>query len=351
MASASPSSMHSGGPSSLVTGATGFLGRHLVRSLVEHGHTVTALGRQCPNLVTPSGVRYQYGDILNQRCLADATRNVSVVYHLAAIVPGKGGQAEQWRVNHYGTRVLLQACIENGVKRLVFLSSVCAYAPPLKALLDEDSPTGGGDSYGQSKAAAELEIANAATNSLSSVILRPSQVYGPGDGGFTAMLVSMLSGKYLYTAGRSPRPFSLVYVDDLIEAIVRAGTSRAIGSDTLNIAGPPTHLQALTSAYAAITGHEAKCVPLPIAVVRLAQELRWFSRNLSGNAMRPRWKSYAADQVYGSVLLGGPEYSVNRAKLALAFEAKTSIQKGLANVLNSHSHDSSVNSNVLNNPH
>ncbi|WP_415879797.1 NAD-dependent epimerase/dehydratase family protein [Methylomonas sp. TEB] len=336
--------------SSLVTGATGFLGRHLVRSLIKHGHTVTALSRQHPNLVTPS-VRFVSGDILNEHSLADATRNVSVVYHLAAIVPGKGGQAEQWRVNYHGTRLLLKSCIENGVKRLVFLSSVCAYAPPLNAVIDEDSPIGGGDSYGQSKAAAELEIANAATNDLCTVILRPSQVYGPGDSGFTEMLVSMLSGKYLYTAGRTPRPFSLLYVDDLIEAIVRAGTCPAVGSNTLNIAGPPTHLQALTSAYAAITGHAAKCVPLPIAIVRLAQELRWFSRNLPAKAMRPRWKSYAADQVYGSVLLGGPAYSVKRANLALGFEAQTSIQKGLANVLNSHSHDSEANSNALNNLH
>ncbi|QSB01841.1 NAD-dependent epimerase/dehydratase family protein [Methylomonas sp. EFPC1] len=332
MASALTLSLNNVEQSSLVTGATGFLGRHLVRSLIEHGHTVTALSRQHPNLVTPS-VRFVSGDILNEHSLADATRNVSVVYHLAAIVPGKGGQAEQWRVNYHGTRLLLKSCIENGVKRLVFLSSVCAYAPPLNAVIDEDSPIGGGDSYGQSKAAAELEIANAATNDLSTVILRPSQVYGPGDSGFTSMLVSMLSGKLLFLAGRSPRPFSLVYVDDLIEAIVQAGTCPNISSNTLNIAGPPTDLRALASAYAAITHHTAKCVPLPISAVHLAQELRWFSRNLSGNAMRPRWKSYSANQVYGSVLLGGPEYSASRAKLALGFEAKTSIQKGLENVL------------------
>ena len=321
---------------SLVTGATGFVGRHLVRALVERGHIVSALARSDADVSTLHGIRLQHGDITNQRSVADATRDVSVVYHLAAIVPGKGSQSAQWRVNFDGTRMLLQACIENGVERLVFLSSVCAYAPPLKNLIDEDFPIGGGDSYGHSKAAAELEIRNGVPSSgLCHVILRPCQVYGPGDcSGFTALITSMLRSNYVFVAGRTPRSFSLLYVGDLVEAIIRAGTSPILCSCTVNIAGPSlTNLQALVSAYSAITGHAAKCVPLPAAAVRFAQELRWLSRNLGADAMRPRWKSYGSDHVYGSLLLGGPEYSLRRAKLELGYEPSISVRDGLANTL------------------
>lgn len=333
----------------LVTGATGFVGRHLVRALAERGHTVTALARTNADISDLQGVRWQRGDIIDQRYLADVTRSVSVVYHLAAIVPAKGGQSAQWRINCEGTRMLLQACIENGVKRLVFLSSVCAYAPPLKTLIDEDCPIGGGDSYGRSKAAAELEIINGApSSSLCHVILRPCQVYGPGDrSGFTALMMRMLGSNYVFTAGHTPRSFSLVFVGDLVEAIIRAGTSPISSSCTVNIAGPSlASLQTLVSAYSAITGHAAKHVPLPAAAVRFAQELRWFSRNLAADAMRPRWRSYKPDNVYGSLLLGGPEYALRRAKLEFGFEPRISVRDGLANILCNNFDDSVSGSNA-----
>ena len=326
---------------SLVTGATGFVGKHLVRALVERGHAVTALFRGAPDVGAPEGVRWQRGDICNQSSLIEAVRGAAVVYHLAGIVPGKGGHSALWRTNCEGTRMLLQACIENGVERLVFVSSVCAYSPPLKTLIDEDCPIGGGDSYGRSKAAAELEILRGGSN-LCYVILRPCQVYGPGDnGGFTSLITSMLSRNYVFTAGHTPRSFSLVYVGDLVEAIIRAGTSHISGSVTVNIAGPSLiSLQALISAYSAITGHAARCVPLPASAVRLVQELRWLTRNLGADAMRPRWKSYRSNRVYGSLLLGGPQYSLRRAKLEFGFDPGFSIQDGLANTLDKNINDS-----------
>lgn len=323
------------GQSSLVTGASGFIGRHLVNALRERGDCVTALLHRQTLGDEGNGIRWQTGDLLKPADMLKACRGVSVVYHLAAVVPGRGSHQEQWRVNYEGTRTLLQACVENGVKRLVFLSSVAAYRPPFGLFIDEDWPIGGGDSYGYSKAAAEQEIAKLPASGLCRIILRPCQVYGPGDNAYTEKLLSVVDRRVLFTVGRAPRPFSLVYIDDLVAAIVRAGTAAAIDSGTFNIVGPTTSsLQALYDAYAALTGQGSrKSMVLPVAAVRLAQELRWVIRNLSGDAMRPHWRSYADDQLYGSLLLGGPVYSGRRAKLKLAFEAKVPLSEGLAKIL------------------
>ncbi len=320
---------------SLVTGATGFVGSHLIRRLAADGQYVNALTRSGTDIPDIQGVQWRCGDITDKQSIAAALRGVSVVYHLAAIVPGKGGHSAQWRVNLGGTRTLLQACLENGVNRLVFLSSVCAYAPPLKTLIDEDCPLGGIDSYGQSKAAAELEIIRYATGNFCYVIIRPCQIYGPGDlNGFTGLVTSILSRNYVFTAGRTPRRFSLVYIDDLIEAIIRAGTSNITGSCTANIAGPSlTSLQEIISASAEIKAHVPKLVSVPTPVVRFAQELRWIKSNLGAKGMLPHWKPYSSDHVYGSLLLGGPEYSLQRARSGLGFEPTTSVGDGLAKTL------------------
>nr|WP_269144461.1 NAD-dependent epimerase/dehydratase family protein [Methylicorpusculum oleiharenae] len=319
----------------MVTGATGFVGSHLIRRLAADGQQVNALTRGGTNILKIQGVQWFRGDITVKQSITAALRGVSVVYHLAAIVPGKGGHSAQWHINRDGTRTLLQACLVNGVKRLVFLSSVCAYSPPLKTLIDEDCPLGGDDSYGQSKAAAELEITRGAPGDFCYVILRPCQVYGPGDiCGFTGLVTSMLGSNYVFTAGRTPRRFSLVYIDDLIEAIIRAGTSNITGSCTANIAGPSlTSLQAIVSASAEIKIHVPKLVPVPVRVVRVAQELRWINRNLGATGMLPHWKSYSSDHVYGSLLLGGPEYSQQRARSEFGFEPTTSVGDGLAKIL------------------
>lgn len=320
---------------SLVTGATGFVGSHLIRRLAADGQQVNALTRDSTDVPHIQGVHWFRGDITNKQSITAAFEGVSVVYHLAAIVPGKGGHSAQWHVNCDGTRVLLQACLENGIKRLVFLSSVCAYAPPLKTLIDEDCPLGGDDSYGQSKAAAELEITRGTPSNFCYVILRPCQVYGPGDrSGFTGMITSMLNSNYIFTAGRTPRSFSLIYIDDLVEAIISSGKANISGSCTANIAGPSlASIQAIVSASAEIKAHVPKLVAIPVPAIRFAQELRWLSRTLGSAGMRPHWKPYYQNHVYGSLLLGGPEYTLQRARSELGFEPTTSVDDGLAKIL------------------
>ena len=101
----------------LLTGASGFIGKHLLQRLVANGQQVTALVRKTADIRDLPGVKWCCGDSNDKQALSAALNDVAVVYHLAAIVPGKGSHTEHWRVNHQATRTLFQACLESGVQR------------------------------------------------------------------------------------------------------------------------------------------------------------------------------------------------------------------------------------------
>jgi dihydroflavonol-4-reductase len=313
----------------LVTGANGFIGRHLVNRLAAEGYQVSAWARNKYPLGDLAGVTWHRGDINDQTILEQALDGVSIIYHLAGAVPGKSGYRQQWQVNHEGTCRLLKACVQTTIKRLIFLSSVCVYKPPLQAVIDESAAIGGNDSYGQSKAAAEQAIVNIAQDRFPYVILRPCQVYGPGDSiGFTGLVQSILKKDYLMTAGK--RTFSLLYIADLVDAIVKAGTLPLASACIFNISGPSlTSLYDIVSAAAEIKVHVPKLMALPEAFIRFLLEARWFLRHCKPDGMRPIFKSYAQNQIYGSLLLGGPDYSHRKACECLSFQPRYSLREGL----------------------
>ena len=113
----------------LVTGATGFVGSHVVRALVENGHTARALHRTSSKLDALAGLEYEsaLGDVTDLDALRAASAGCDCIFHVAAV-------ADYWRADHAhmldvnveGTRRVLQAARENGVRRIVFTSSAAA---------------------------------------------------------------------------------------------------------------------------------------------------------------------------------------------------------------------------------
>ncbi len=312
----------------LVTGATGFIGQHLIRKLKGAGVALRAMSRRQH---TAPGVEWLAGDICDYDSVATASRDCDVVYHLAAAVPGSCGRTRMQATNAHGTANVVRACVANAVPRLVHVSSVAAYAPPLSSTVLEGHPLGGADSYGHSKSAAEKSLRARAGDGLACAILRPCQVYGEGDSsGYTQRLVALLSGRYAPVAGRIPRPFSLVHVDDVVDAIIAAGRSAAPGCRAYNVAGPEmASLHELLGYWRELSSSAARSITMPAALLRGAFELRWAARNLREDGMRPILKRYSAATVHGSLFLGGPEYPTQRARLELGYEPGVSVREGL----------------------
>ncbi|MEO0972849.1 MAG: NAD-dependent epimerase/dehydratase family protein [Pseudomonadota bacterium] len=314
-----------------VTGATGFIGQHLIRKLLASGYAVRGLAHRASPPVGVQGMAWQQGDLLDQSAMVDATRGVDVVCQLAAQLLGRGGRAQMWRTNVEGTECLARACVENGVRRFVHLSSVSAYAVPLPAVVTEAHPIGGYDSYGHSKAAAEDVLGRVAAGALHYTILRPCQVFGAGDtSAYTERLRKLCQGHFVLTAGARPRPFSIVAVEDVANAVVATIGAQSPSGRAYNVASPAqVSLQSLLRAAQSPERAPPATVPIPRMLMRAAFEWRWVLKQLQANGLRPRYKSYGTSRLHGSLFLGGPRYAVDRAEEELAFRAKASPEEVL----------------------
>jgi dihydroflavonol-4-reductase len=173
----------------LVTGATGFLGSHVARALVERGDAVRVTVRADSPTEPLEGFdaeRVNLPDVTDRRALRHALKGVERVFHVAGTTNLRLDAAEARRVNADGTRVVLEEAMRAEVERVVFTSSVAAIGPaPPNSALDERAPYAGdlGLAYPDSKHAAEVEALRIGAHGLPVVIVNPAHVFGPGDWG------------------------------------------------------------------------------------------------------------------------------------------------------------------------
>lgn len=184
----------------LVTGATGFLGSVLVRQLLEDGETVRILRRSSSQLdllgTSADHVEHAIGDITDFASVREAMRGVEFVYHTAAFV-GFGGAKDAERlqaINVGGTANVVDAALEEGVRRLVLTSSQAAFGRPMTpaGVIDETrewNPSKMDTAYARSKHEAELEVHRGIAEGLDTVIVNPAVIFGPGRSGENTMEV------------------------------------------------------------------------------------------------------------------------------------------------------------------
>ena len=172
----------------LVTGATGHIGNVLIRQLLENGEKVRALilKEEDTTPIQDLQVEKIEGDVLDLNSLETAFKGVDTVYHLAGIISIMPGQNPfVWEVNVKGTRIVLQTALQEGVRRLVYTSSIHAIArAPHGIQIDETLPFDTNNPYGaydRSKAEASLDVQKACRDGLDAVIVCPTGVIGPFD--------------------------------------------------------------------------------------------------------------------------------------------------------------------------
>jgi nucleoside-diphosphate-sugar epimerase len=211
----------------LVTGATGFVGGHLVEALVRRGDEVTALVRS-PGKAAPLerlGVRLVSGDLHRADALAEAVRNQDVVYHVAGLVAARTGE-EFFRANREGTENLVAALRRFGPPsvRLVLVSSLAAAGPAERGRpLTGAEPPRPVTTYGRSKLAAEEAVM---ASDLDWRIVRPPMVYGPRD--TEVFKVFRLARRGVVPVfGDGSQELSAIFGPDLAEALVAVGLSPA----------------------------------------------------------------------------------------------------------------------------
>lgn len=232
----------------LITGATGFIGKHLAKALCSQGFSVSALVRNPDKSqdLKALGVQLLPGDVTDNLSLLNAIEGKDIVYHLAGKIAYKASEREEMeRVNVKGTQKVVDACVTHRTPVLVYMSSVVAIGASFKPdVLNEESPYNIADldlGYFQTKHDAEEIVKTAHKhNGLNVFILNPSTVYGAGDAtkGSRSVQRKVAKGKFpFYTPGG----VNVVYIDDVLYCLQniykkgRAGERYIVAGENLTI--------------------------------------------------------------------------------------------------------------------
>lgn len=263
----------------LVTGANGFVGKHLCEMLTAIGYEVTGAVRS--NQISPRPANYEQhvvGDICGEVDWGPSLHNVDIVVHLAARVHIMNDRdadplAAFRRVNVYGTEQLLRHDLMQNVSRFVYISTVKVHGEksgkePLQAS-DAIAPT---DPYARSKFEAEQLVEEiAAEVGFETAIIRPPLVYGPGVGGNFVRLMRMVDKGYPLPFARVRNSRSLVSVGNLCDLIRECVTNssaageRFLVSDNSDISTPD-----LVRLMAAALKRQTRLFPIPVLVLKTA---------------------------------------------------------------------------------
>ena len=205
----------------LVTGANGFIGEHLVRTLLEHGDEVRAMVRREPagEPLRRLGAEVVLGDVTRSESLPAAVLGVDVVFHLAGLVKALRSE-ELFKVNESGARNISEACArQTSPPVLVLVSSLAAAGPARNGHpRTESDPAEPVSNYGRSKRAGEVAAVEFARH-VPVTIVRPPVVFGEGDMN-TWLLFQPIARHGLHAVpGLTPRKVSLVHADDLAKAL------------------------------------------------------------------------------------------------------------------------------------
>ncbi len=212
----------------LVTGGTGFLGRHLVERLLAGGRPVTVLARRADPALVARGVRFITASLDDASAVAAACAGHATVFHTAAKVGVWGRYDDFFRTNVLGTRAILAGCRGHGVARLVYTSTPSVvYNGQSLANADESLPlaTSCPSPYPLTKAIAEREVlaANSAPLSgLRTVALRPHLIWGVGDPHLVPRVLARARAGRLRIIGDGTNRVDMVHVANAVAAHLAA---------------------------------------------------------------------------------------------------------------------------------
>lgn len=313
----------------LVTGATGFLGVYTCRELLSRGHEVRAFGRDFSRFPVV-GIERR-GDLRDADSVFDACSGMDAVIHAGALSSPWGKFEEFMTVNVTGTGNVLEACVNAGVCRLVYISSPAVIFTGRDHVLERDDapyPKTFSSPYALSKKRAE-QLLLESKSKLELIVLRPKAIYGPGDRALLPRMVAAARARRLPQIGDGENLVDLTFVDDAVRAIVCA----------LECPMPETHFPV----YTITSGEHLKLWAvirrvlealglrsnLPVVPVGTMLTLAgWLEQIATITGREPRLTRYGVE-----LLARTQTYDISRAKSDLGFEPRTGLDHGLVRTI------------------
>lgn len=295
----------------LVTGATGFTGGHLARTLAHRRYQVRALARESANArdLESAGLEVAIGHLEDRATLSRAVKGIDVVYHIAAAYRQAGiPDTTYHRVNAAAVGDLIEESAAAGVHRFVHCSTVGVHGDVEHPPANEDAPLRPGDIYQETKVESERIARDAAARTgLAVTIARPSGIYGPGDRRLLKLFRGVARRRFV-VLGSGNIFYHLTYIDDLVEGFRLCAEVPAAANRTYILAGGEvTTLNELIGLIAAEAGVpvprwrlpvwpfqlagsacEAVCVPLRIEPPIYRRRVDFFTKSRAFDITRAR---------------------------------------------------------------
>lgn len=306
----------------LVTGATGHIGNVLVRELIRQDRPVRALVLPREDRACLDGLPVEIceGDVLDPGSLDAAMQGVDTVYHLAGIISIMPGQDDfVRRVNVDGTKNILRAAQQAGVRRLVYTSSIHAFGRPSEEVTIDESlpfdPQNTCGAYDRTKAEASLAVLDAAHNGLDAVVVCPTGVVGPHDYRTSELGQLVLDWLKTRVAFLIDGAYDFVDVRDVVEGEILAADRGAAGESYI-LSGERISLPGLFRIVREIAGLRPDMVTLPTNLARFAASFTPLYYRMSGE--KPRFTSYSIETV-----LSNSNISSQKAREALGYHPRS----------------------------
>jgi nucleoside-diphosphate-sugar epimerase len=306
----------------LVTGGATFSGLHLVRSLVRDGHAVRVLtpSPERARALLPAETEILVGDVTDRADIARAMQGREVVYHLADSA-GTGRPTstdDHWRMNVVGTRLVMQAALDEGVRRVVHSGTARVHGDTGRGSANEESAFRPTNAYELTKMQGErLALLFARERGLPVAFARPTWTYGADDRRFRRMMAAVRRGHVVIPGTRRARVHP-IHVDDLVRGLKLLATrDDAVGE--CFILGGPEHLalDELIMVLARAIGVRRPQVHIPELSTRL---LMWASERLSfTGGLRGRLEFFTKSHVF----------DVGKAARVLGFNPRVSVAEGV----------------------
>jgi predicted dehydrogenase/nucleoside-diphosphate-sugar epimerase len=328
----------------LVTGANGLIGRHLVRRLLQEGNRVRLFVRRQPDaeFMNDGNVEVFLGDLGDPAAVDRAVAGTEIVYHVGAAM--KGGAHDYERGTVCGTQNIVESALRHDVHRLVYISSLsCLHAAVARRgdVITEDwpiepSPTKRG-AYTQAKTAAEKVVLDAVRDrNLRAVLLRPGRVFGPGMTLLTPEVARKM-GNFFVVLGDGTRDLPLVYVEDVIDAIVLAAETSEFDGRVFHIVDRTRITQnQVVRDYISKNAKKARVIRVPVAIVYgLALGFEVLSKVLNRPAPLSIYRVKSA--------LARMQFDYTRAEKELGWKPRIGVASGLQETMAAERVSSSKN--------
>jgi nucleoside-diphosphate-sugar epimerase len=310
----------------LVTGASGLIGQRVSLGLLRENVRVRAFvrSREKASLLEKSGAEIYTGDMTNADSVKKSVLGCEVVFHFAGVLNEFKPWSYYYQVNVEGTRILAEAALKAGVQRFIHASTVYVYGMKAGTGITEKSPhVRSGDPYSDTKLEGHAIIYQLYKNQgLPSIIIQPSEVYGPGDQTWTLRPFQMIRNGRMILVNKGKGLIQPIFVEDLVEGVLAAARKGCIGETYILCGSEVVTFNKYFGYYTRMLKKKSPpSVPAWMAL-SLGALFEWMARISGRQPMITRQDARAT--------LTKASYDGSKGQRELDFEAKTTLAEGMS---------------------